>query len=45
VNAFLVDVLMTESSLGANLNYLTVPGEDPSLISASFNFSALDVKP
>jgi hypothetical protein len=42
VNAFLVDALMTSSTLGENSNCLVVSGEYPSPISTSFNFGALD---
>jgi hypothetical protein len=32
---------MTRSALGENSNFLAAPGEDPSLVSASFKFGAL----
>jgi hypothetical protein len=39
--AFLVDVLMTGSTLGAYSNCLIVPREEPSPILASFSLGAL----
>jgi hypothetical protein len=42
MNSFLVEVLMTGSTLGAYSNYLAMPGEEPSPIFASFNFGALN---
>jgi hypothetical protein len=39
---FLVDVLMKGSALGAYSNYLEVPREEPSLVSASYSLGALD---
>jgi hypothetical protein len=41
VSLFLVDVLMMDSTLIENYNYLAALGEDPSLTSASFIFCAL----
>jgi len=41
MNSFIVEVLMTSSTLGAYSNYLVVPGEEPSPIYASFNFGSL----
>jgi hypothetical protein len=38
---FLVEVLMTGSTLGVYSNYLTVPGEEPSPIFSSFILGAL----
>jgi hypothetical protein len=37
-----VEVLMTGSTLGAYSNCLIVPGEEPSLVSASFRLGALN---
>jgi hypothetical protein len=42
MKAFLVDVLMTSSGLGANSNYFVAPGEEPYPTSGSFNLGALD---
>jgi hypothetical protein len=41
VKIFLVDVLMTGSSLGENSNYFAAVGEKPSPTSGSFSFKAL----
>jgi hypothetical protein len=42
MKAFLVDVLMTSSCLGANSNCFVAPGEEPSPTSGSFSLGALD---
>jgi hypothetical protein len=42
IKTFFVDVLMTGSNLGVYSNYFSTPGEEPSPISSSFNFNALD---
>jgi hypothetical protein len=39
---FFVEVFMTDSTLGVYSNFLVVPGEEPSPISASFSLGALD---
>jgi hypothetical protein len=41
VKTFLVDVLMTGSSLGENSNFFAAVGEEPSPTSGSFSFDAL----
>jgi hypothetical protein len=38
---FFVEVFMTGSSLGVYSNYLTIPGEEPSPVSASFSLGSL----
>jgi hypothetical protein len=40
--SFFVEVLMTGSTLGVYSNFLAVPGEEPSPVSASFILGALD---
>jgi hypothetical protein len=42
MKTFFVAVLMIGSTLGAYSNCLTVPREEPSPISSSFSFGALD---
>jgi hypothetical protein len=39
---FLVDVLMTSSTMGAYSNYLALPREEPSPVSSYFILGALD---
>jgi hypothetical protein len=41
VKAFLVDVLIIGSDLGANFNFFAIDGEEPSPTSGSFSFGAL----
>jgi hypothetical protein len=39
---FFISVLTTGSGLGMYSNFLVIPGEEPSLVSGSFFFGALD---